>query len=240
MSYTSVYQQAFERIYSKGTPCAQDSGVVGRRYLELSHFPVLSEVLRFSMEDLSLYILPYMCGCTSETFLIPEKKLLSLMSSVGVVNADAKTGNSDQWVFKSLRKAIERKASQMRSKPSEAKAFYYFLYQWCLKNYNEEDRTTVAVELWQLFFFDRRTPSPTSYAGYAEFTHLQPWIEFVQTHGVQRPLISADTWNMLLEFASVSSYESYNPNDSWPVAIDDFVTWYTRNQQTLSRGNTER
>ncbi|KAF3770420.1 DUF298-domain-containing protein [Cryphonectria parasitica EP155] len=56
------------------------------------------------------------------------------------------------------------------------------------------------------------------------------WAEFIEdkfTHSV-----SKDMWNMTLEFANKTMEDEallfYNPEDSWPGVIDDFVAWYRK------------
>ncbi|CAG9319581.1 unnamed protein product [Blepharisma stoltei] len=57
------------------------------------------------------------------------------------------------------------------------------------------------------------------------FRWMPRFIEFLGTK--QQKFLNLDQWMGILEFCkkNPSSFDSYNPEDPWPVLIDEFVTW---------------
>ncbi|CAG9319595.1 unnamed protein product [Blepharisma stoltei] len=57
------------------------------------------------------------------------------------------------------------------------------------------------------------------------FRWMPRFIEFLGTK--QQKFLNLDQWMGILEFwkKNPNSFDNYNPEDPWPVLIDEFVTW---------------
>ena len=72
------------------------------------------------------------------------------------------------------------------------------------------------------------------------FAHINHWLQWCAQQ-YKRP-VSRDIWRQVLEFSvKVKDITTYDPNDKWPTALDDFVEWaleHTGKKAASTAGST--
>jgi DCN1-like protein 1/2 len=103
----------------------------------------------------------------------------------------------------------------------------FYRFTFLLARGNDEHKKCVAkdmaVELWKLLLTEK-------------FKLLPEWLSFVEHTG---KAINADVWNLLLDF-SKTDISTFDPDECWPVMIDDFVNWYNENKTTRTLKSERR
>jgi len=95
------------------------------------------------------------------------------------------------------------------------KQFYKFVFTYA-KGEGEHKKCVqkdMAIELWKLLLTDK-------------FPLLPEWLKFVEITG---KAINSDVWNLIYDFSKIN-IALFDPNDCWPVMIDDFVIWHNENK----------
>lgn len=96
------------------------------------------------------------------------------------------------------------------------KQFYKFIFGWA-RGEGEVKKSVskdMAVELWKLLLTDR-------------FPLLPYWLQYVN---LVNKAINMDVWNLLYDFAKID-IATFDPQDCWPVMLDDFVQWYNEQKK---------
>jgi len=100
---------------------------------------------------------------------------------------------------------------------NEMRSFYNFVF-----DYFKEDKKILSLDesvvVWNMFFRGR-------------WKLYDKWLPFVQ--GGTYKAISRDTWQQLFEFIQhhQNDLSSFDPSESWPVIIDEFVAWLSKTGQ---------
>ena len=97
-------------------------------------------------------------------------------------------------------------------------AFYQFLYDYVKGPERRTLDVDEAVMLWRMWLLNGPDAA-------RPFRHLDHFIEWLEAESPDP--ITKDLWNQLLIFIhSVDpQLSAYDPNDAWPVRIDEFVEW---------------
>ncbi|CCW63304.1 unnamed protein product [Phytomonas sp. EM1] len=232
---SEVFEYVFNAVPFKGDTAAYN------RQLGIAHFEFLAEKIDLGLADLSFYILAFYLKCSSALpYHISEACFVSGLSQA--LSPDDKVSPENEYAgaFRALRSAVRKTHHQILHNEVDLIKFYNFLYMWCLRNNRASDRTTVAMELWELFFTeDSSSMECDNYKHYVCFRNLRNWIAFVGTNSFAENFsISADLWHQLFYFAKLESYETYSTSDSWPLALDSFVEWSKQGQS--EENNMER
>jgi len=92
------------------------------------------------------------------------------------------------------------------------KEFYNFVFNYGKEETQKSLDLEMAIALWKLVLKDK-------------FVHLELWIKWLQDN--RKHSISKDEWALLLDFSNQIDKEmkNYNPEEAWPVLIDDFVEY---------------
>lgn len=250
-SPATVGQEAFDYIYEQ---CPFDGARPGERYLEIAHFEPLATAVHLNLEDLSLYLLAFLADESSKMiFKISEKRFVAWMTNLAAAlprsAAPPTSANGFASLFDAAHAAVIELNGRLRSSEEQRTKFYHFLYNWCLKGNTGSDRVDIAKELWSCFF----SASPLSFTkeeatlkftAYVCFPRINQWLDFITAQAektketkptasvLEQMGVSFDTWSQLIPFAKVESYSEYDDEDSWPVAMDDFVEYV----QKLEKG----
>jgi hypothetical protein len=101
------------------------------------------------------------------------------------------------------------------------------------------DNTTTLTQIYEYaFFFAKDDPSqkflPIETAKQLlntllakKYPIIKEFIRFLERENNEYNVINYDQWRMLLKFSLEirPDLSNYNPNDAWPVMIDEFVEW---------------
>lgn len=234
----AIAKAVFDIVYDRSSlPPEMRIEHLDGRHLELSHFEALASLTRLSLDDLSLYVLGYYFNSAGGVVLhISEAKFI-----VGVVEALSRiknevtlsSDNEYQPVFDELHNTVMELNRELRSNPAKRNDFYLFLYKWCLKSNKNDDRDTIATELWDMFFSPvplqpASQQSMSQFSAYMYFPMLHEWNEFFRQHARKSNResdidVTLDVWNQLLHFSEIHAYTTYDENGAWPIAMDTFV-----------------
>ena len=93
--------------------------------------------------------------------------------------------------------------------PNSFKQFYQFLFRYVKEEGSRNLSVEEATMLWELSLSNR-------------FKKLNEWLEFIKKEN--KP-ITKDLWNQFLFFVRTvkDDFSDYDPDDAWPLMIDDFV-----------------
>ncbi|KAM7250712.1 hypothetical protein ACFE04_022595 [Oxalis oulophora] len=102
---------------------------------------------------------------------------------------------------------------------------YYFAFGWAKEEGQKCLRFDIAIGMWQLLFAENRWPL------------VDQWCKFLQTH--HNKSITKDTWYQLLLFIRTvdAQLSNYDPKDSWPYLIDEFVDYLNENNNIINQLN---
>jgi len=92
------------------------------------------------------------------------------------------------------------------------KEFYNFVFNYGKEETQKSLDLEMAIALWKLVLKDK-------------FIHLELWIKWLQDN--RKHSVSKDEWALLLDFSNQidKDMKNYNPEEAWPVLIDDFVEY---------------
>jgi len=110
---------------------------------------------------------------------------------------------------------LKAKMSSLRevlSQEQEFKDFYNFVFMYGKENTQKSLDLEMAIMLWKLILKGK-------------FQFLDMWTSWLEEN--RKNSISKDEWQLLLDFANVidPDMSNYNPEEAWPVLIDDFVAY---------------
>jgi len=110
------------------------------------------------------------------------------------------------------------------------KDFYNFIFFLVKENDQRTLNLDMAIAVWKLILKDK-------------FVFLDIWAEWLTTHHTHA--ISKDEWALLLDFALSIDPEmkNYNPEDAWPVLIDNFVEYgreHLKKQKKQQKNNSNK
>ncbi|KPA81685.1 hypothetical protein ABB37_03993 [Leptomonas pyrrhocoris] len=243
-SAASIAQEAFEFIYQMSP---MEGARPGERYLEFAHFEPLAAAVHLNLEDLSFYLLAFLADESPKiNYKIPEKRFVALMTALaGALPRSAGVPSRENGfapLFAAAHTAVIDLNARLRASEELRVKFYHFLYNWCLKTNKATDRVDIAKELWSFFF----SASPLSFTkeeaklkftAYVCFPRINQWLNFITImsekakntnqngSALDQMGVPLDTWSQLIPFAKMESYNEYDDEDSWPVAMDDFVEY---------------
>ncbi|CCW69988.1 unnamed protein product [Phytomonas sp. Hart1] len=224
-----ISSEVFEYILNAGS--LEGNATAYNRQLGIAHFDLLAKKIGLRLDDLSFYVLAFYFKCSSALpYHISEACFVSGLSQALSPNDKVSPENGYADAFRALQNVVKKTHHEILREKVELNKFYNFLYMWCLKNNRASDRTTVATELWELFFTeDNPSMECEFYKHYVCFHDLRTWIAFIETEDFTNNFkISADLWHQLIHFANLESYETYNISDSWPLALDSFMECLTK------------
>ncbi|RNF20853.1 uncharacterized protein Tco025E_03583 [Trypanosoma conorhini] len=213
--------------------------------LALSQLETLADMLGVSLDDSSMYRLAWSWSCqrplsvTKAEFM---KGVKMLEASPRRAKADVLTRNSSvkapspefEPCLCLVRSHLDEVDELLHKDSQQFRQFYRFMFGWVrapettARGLGEVGMNVeTAVELWRMLFPEYKT-----------FLQLEEWITFCTTKELfRRDAISRDLWEQLLEFTSLTRYDTYDVNDAWPSAIDDFVEYYKTQRQTSEGGS---
>lgn len=112
--------------------------------------------------------------------------------------------------------ALPKAAKELESKAA-FEDFYLFTFEFGKEPAAKTLPKEMATELWKLTLGGR-------------WKLLEKWNEFILSG---KHSISRDTWSLLLEFSNTvaDDLSNYDPNEAWPVTIDDFVEWMNKDKK---------
>ncbi|KPI90572.1 hypothetical protein ABL78_0332 [Leptomonas seymouri] len=239
-----IGQEAFEYFYEQSP---LEGAGPGERFLEIAHFESLASAVHLNLEDLSLYLLSFLADESPKMiYKISERRFVAWMATLAGAlprgAAPPTKENNFASLFAAAHAAVIDLNARLRVSDELRLKFYHFLYNWCLQGNTATDRVDIAKELWSCFF----SASPLSFSkeeaklkftAYVCFPRINQWLDFItmlsekaketkQSAPVLDQMgVSRDTWSQLIPFARLESYSEYNDEDSWPVAMDDFVEY---------------
>lgn len=209
--------------------------------LGLYELGVLIEELKLDYADLSPCLLVYYFLRGTTPILkhsIPKAKFSAGVKDAVQWSEKPNAANKYAPVFTMLRRKVDTIDKSLREDPKALADFYNFLYGWLMgsSDLDDADRPSIAKELWEMFFFVS-APRPKTYTDYMQFSHLRDWLDFLDTEEFRKEHhISKDLWQQILPFSKVNSYETYDPEDSWPSAFDRFVEWLRKRGKGAANG----
>ena len=105
--------------------------------------------------------------------------------------------------------------------------FYQFLFEYVKGTERRTLDVDEAVVLWRMWLLNNDT-----HRDRRPFHHLAEFIEWLDTE--DKDPLTRDLWNQLLVFIFSHDKElsTYDPNDAWPVRIDEFVEWLKKNKMS--------
>lgn len=168
------------------------------------HLMELATALAVNPDDIIMYIIVWKLKCQNPQ-TIKKDEWLKGLEAMKITSVDKLKGH-----LKVLRNEITT-ANNFRD-------FYGFLFDWIRDNASTKVISNeTAVALWTMLF---NPPSPKT------FVLLPKWLEFIAN--VFKKPVSKDLWKQTLDFSTVS-LANYDPDSSWPTAMDEFVEWAKKN-----------
>ncbi|KAG8345275.1 putative Cullin binding [Trypanosoma vivax] len=208
--------------------------------ISLTQLPTLAEMLGVSLDDTSMYRLAWAWSCgtpltiTKSEFVNGTREACVFMKSSNVplsaLRQLVKSPSADFELYLcAIRGHLDAMDAILHKDMQQFRLFYRFIFRWV-----RAPETTVrgpsevgmnvetAVELWRMLFPEYQT-----------FKQLDEWVAFCSSRDdFGREIVGKDLWEQLLEFTTVESYSTYDVNDAWPSAMDDFVQFYNAKMQS--------
>jgi DCN1-like protein 1/2 len=164
------------------------------------HLLELASALGVSGDDIVMYIIVWKLRCQTPQTVKKEEWLKGL--------AAMKIESIEK-----LKAALPTFRNEITS-ANNFRDFYAFLFDWIRDSPSLKVITSeTAVALWTMLF---SPPSPRT------FPLRDKWLEFMST--VHKKAVSKDLWKQTLEFSAIT-LDKYDPESSWPTAMDEFVEW---------------
>ncbi|KEG15228.1 hypothetical protein DQ04_00141160 [Trypanosoma grayi] len=222
-----VLESLFHSILGEQEEREGGGGVV----LGLPQLETLAEMIGVSLDDSSMYRLAWSWSCQTPLGITKSE----FMNGMQLLSSSMKKAKSTLMAQRSLIKATSKEFEpylsairnhidavdvELHNDSGQFRRFYRFIFRWVrapettARNLGEMGMNVdTAVELWRMLFPE-----------YGQFSHLDDWITFCTTKELfRREAVSRDLWEQLLEFTALTRYDTYDVNDAWPSAIDDFV-----------------
>ncbi|EKF32664.1 hypothetical protein MOQ_003481 [Trypanosoma cruzi marinkellei] len=226
----ALYEALFCSIIEKSNEGEKD---LESDVLELPQLETLAEMIGVSLDDSSMYRLAWSWSCQTPLSIKKNEFMRgmgTLEASIKKTRANAITPNLPRNASRpefhpylcAMRSHVDELDEVLHKDPDQFRQFYRFIFGW-VRSPETTARSlgelgmniATAVELWQMLFPEYKT-----------FLKLKDWITFCTTKELfRREAISRDLWEQLLEFTSLTRYDTYDVNDAWPSAIDDFVEY---------------
>lgn len=166
--------------------------------LSAPHLVSLAEMIGIHEDDILLYIIVWKLQAKSKPCHITRDEFVSGMQQMRLDS------------FDKLKAAIPALRREIQS-PNNFRDFYYFVFDWLRESPQSRSiPNDTACVMWPLLLTT------------AQFPNLDHWLKFIQE--VYKKAVGKDLWQQTLAFSQVP-LESYDPNGSWPSAMDEFVTW---------------
>ena len=117
---------------------------------------------------------------------------------------------------------LARAREGLRDGPSFS-TFYQFLYDFVKGPERRTLDVDEALALWRMWIVDNGADH-----AHRPMTLLREFLDWLEN--VNKEPVTRDLWHQLLIFVCSidEALEAYDPNDAWPVRIDEFIDWYKK------------
>ena len=150
--------------------------------------------------DFDMYVVVWKLGAT-QSYCITRSEWLHGAYTHKLEHPQHIRGKLSEW------------RSEVRNEEPRFTEMYYLLYDFIRGEQEKLLPQDKAIKAWQVLL-----PEPIPFA------FLSLWVQWV-TLEYKRD-ITRDVWRQVWEFArKIKNLESYDSNDKWPTALDDFVEW---------------
>lgn len=195
-SKRTPFESEFERLKGLDTSTEHGTDVLGPKGLQ-----TLCQELGIAVNDFDMYVLAWRLGA-SQSYTITRAEWSHAGYSHKIEH------------IAQLRTLLTSWRATVKQEEPAYQDMYNSTYDFIRGDEEKLLPLEKAVKAWTVLFPDHE----------GRFKRLGMWIQWVTTE-YKRP-ITRDLWRQLYEFSKkIRELETYDPNDKWPSALDDFVEW---------------